>query len=90
MGNNKIYFCSFCGKDGDSVETLVAGPSNFICDECVDLCARIVLEHKQQTVEKAVKKAVKAAVADVKVELEAERRCRTFWQNCLYIFRRGY
>ncbi len=31
-------FCSFCGKDSDSVKALIAGPSVFICDECVGLC----------------------------------------------------
>lgn len=34
--------CSFCTKDADSVDTLVAGAGIFICNECVDLCAQLV------------------------------------------------
>jgi len=38
----KILHCSFCGKSQHDVRTLVAGPSVFICDECVELCVDIV------------------------------------------------
>ena len=38
--------CSFCTKDADSVETLVAGAGVFICNECVDLCAQLVKGRK--------------------------------------------
>jgi len=34
--------CSFCGKNQDQVRKLIAGPSVFICDECVDLCNKIL------------------------------------------------
>jgi ATP-dependent Clp protease ATP-binding subunit ClpX len=34
-------YCSFCGKQGDEVGYLVAGPSVFICNECVELCREI-------------------------------------------------
>jgi len=36
--------CSFCGKNQDEVEKLIAGPDVFICDECIELCNEIVLE----------------------------------------------
>jgi ClpX C4-type zinc finger len=36
--------CSFCSKDKDSVANLVAGPGVYICDECVNLCNRIIAE----------------------------------------------
>jgi ATP-dependent Clp protease ATP-binding subunit ClpX len=36
--------CSFCGKDQDEVEKLIAGPDVYICDECIELCNEIVLE----------------------------------------------
>ena len=36
--------CSFCGKREDEVEKLIAGPGVFICNECVDLCNRIITE----------------------------------------------
>jgi hypothetical protein len=37
--------CSFCGKDADAVERLVAGPRVFICDGCVARCNEILGEH---------------------------------------------
>jgi ATP-dependent protease Clp ATPase subunit len=39
-------YCSFCGKRSDEVALLIAGPTVFICDECVDLCDIIVIEHR--------------------------------------------
>jgi hypothetical protein len=36
------FFCSFCGKTSDEVKKLIAGPSAFICDECVELCNDIM------------------------------------------------
>ena len=35
-------FCSFCGKNQNEVKKLIAGPTVFICDECVDLCTDII------------------------------------------------
>ena len=35
------FYCSFCGKRDDEVFKLIAGPTVFICDECVDLCFEI-------------------------------------------------
>lgn len=43
QGDSKLY-CSFCGKSQDEVRKLIAGPSVFICDECVDLCNDIITE----------------------------------------------
>jgi ClpX C4-type zinc finger/Glyoxalase superfamily protein len=40
----KLLYCSFCGKNQHEVKKLVAGPAVFICDECVDLCVDIVDE----------------------------------------------
>ena len=37
-------YCSFCGKNQNDVSKLIAGPSVFICDECVDLCNDIIRE----------------------------------------------
>ncbi len=39
--------CSFCGKNQDEVEKLIAGPDVYICDECIELCNEIVLEEEQ-------------------------------------------
>jgi ATP-dependent protease Clp ATPase subunit len=38
----KLLYCSFCGKSQHEVRKLIAGPSVFICDECVDLCNDII------------------------------------------------
>ena len=43
-GNTETYRCSFCGKSQDEVKKLIAGPSVYICDECVDLCNDIIVE----------------------------------------------
>ncbi|MBF0471767.1 MAG: ATP-dependent Clp protease ATP-binding subunit ClpX [Gammaproteobacteria bacterium] len=40
--NSKLLYCSFCGKSQHEVRKLIAGPSVFICDECVDLCNDII------------------------------------------------
>jgi len=40
--NEKLLYCSFCGKSQHEVRKLIAGPSVFICDECVDLCNDII------------------------------------------------
>ena len=42
--DNKLLYCSFCGKSQNEVRKLIAGPSVFICDECVDLCNDIIHE----------------------------------------------
>jgi ATP-dependent Clp protease ATP-binding subunit ClpX len=40
--NEKNLFCSFCGKSQHEVKKLIAGPSVFVCDECIDLCNEII------------------------------------------------
>lgn len=42
------YFCSFCGKHKDFVKVLIAGPSVYICNECIDLCVEIVRDHLEK------------------------------------------
>ena len=42
--DNKLLYCSFCGKSQHEVRKLIAGPSVYICDECVDLCNDIIRE----------------------------------------------
>ena len=41
---DKVLYCSFCGKSQNEVKKLIAGPSDFVCDECVDLCNDIIRE----------------------------------------------
>lgn len=43
-GDNKLLYCSFCGKSQHEVRKLIAGPSVFVCDECVELCNDIIRE----------------------------------------------
>src|SRR5210317_1222053 len=45
--NGKVLYCSFCGKSQHEVRKLIAGPSVFVCDECVDLCNDIIREEMQ-------------------------------------------
>lgn len=45
--DGKLLYCSFCGKSQHEVRKLIAGPSVFICDECVDLCNDIIREELQ-------------------------------------------
>ena len=47
--NGKLLYCSFCGKSQHEVRKLIAGPSVFICDECVDLCNDIIREEVQES-----------------------------------------
>ena len=44
VGGEKLLYCSFCGKSQHEVKKLIAGPSVFICDECIDLCNDIIRE----------------------------------------------
>src|SRR3979409_2756190 len=46
---NTLY-CSFCGKSQHEVRKLIAGPTVFICDECVELCKDIIQEEKSSLV----------------------------------------
>ena len=41
-GGEKLLYCSFCGKSQHEVRKLIAGPSVFICDECIELCNDII------------------------------------------------
>lgn len=49
--DGKLLYCSFCGKSQHEVRKLIAGPSVFVCDECVDLCNDIIREELDNTTE---------------------------------------
>jgi ATP-dependent Clp protease ATP-binding subunit ClpX len=56
VGGEKLLYCSFCGKSQHEVRKLIAGPSVFICDECIDLCNDIIREEASaDTGQKAAK-----------------------------------
>jgi ATP-dependent Clp protease ATP-binding subunit ClpX len=63
-GSEKLLYCSFCGKSQHEVRKLIAGPSVFICDECIELCNDIIREESQ------TEQGVKGARTDLPVPRE--------------------
>lgn len=57
--SGKLLYCSFCGKSQNEVKKLIAGPSVFVCDECVELCNDIIQEELQEQSTEAVEKLPK-------------------------------
>src|SRR5690606_20061301 len=47
--SGRLLYCSFCGKSQHEVRTLIAGPSVFICDQCLDLCNDIVRDEVHES-----------------------------------------
>ena len=58
--NGKLLFCSFCGKNQNEVRRLIAGPSVYICDECVDLCNDIITEEADVATESQAERKLPA------------------------------
>ena len=50
--NKNILYCSFCGKSQHEVRKLIAGPTVFICDECVELCMDIIKKENKSSLVK--------------------------------------
>jgi ATP-dependent Clp protease ATP-binding subunit ClpX len=63
MGKNDVsnddLLCSFCGKSQDEVKKLIAGPSVYICDECIQLCNEIIAEEYSQEDEQEARQLLK-------------------------------
>ena len=59
--DGKLLYCSFCGKSQHEVRKLIAGPSVFVCDECVELCNDIIREELEEKAEKTREKLPEAA-----------------------------
>ena len=57
--DGKLLYCSFCGKSQHEVRKLIAGPSVFVCDECVELCNDIIREELEDKAERAREKLPK-------------------------------
>ena len=51
--DGKLLYCSFCGKSQHEVRKLIAGPSVFVCDECVELCNDIIREEMEEKTDQA-------------------------------------
>ena len=46
--------CSFCGRSGDEVERLIAGPGVYICNECIEVCSNILREEMKEAKKKSI------------------------------------
>jgi ATP-dependent Clp protease ATP-binding subunit ClpX len=57
--DGKLLYCSFCGKSQHEVRKLIAGPSVFVCDECVELCNDIIREELEEKAERTREKLPK-------------------------------
>lgn len=60
--NGKLLYCSFCGKSQHEVRKLIAGPSVFVCDECVELCNDIIREEIKEISPKEEKEALPSPI----------------------------
>lgn len=79
----KILYCSFCGKSQHQLEKLIAGPSVFICNECVGLCSEIIADTAGEpqgstlpnrvTVILCEVRAMQKSLADLAEQLESVR-----------------
>src|SRR3984885_10381115 len=57
-GRDKVFHCSFCGKSQHEVRKLIAGPSVYVCDECIALCNDIISEESQNEKSAALSEAL--------------------------------
>ena len=60
-GSEKLLYCSFCGKSQHEVRKLIAGPSVFICDECIELCNDIIAEEWEEEKSREIRSLPKPA-----------------------------
>src|SRR5262245_45571660 len=89
---NTLY-CSFCGKSQHEVRKLIAGPTVFICDECVELCMDIVSEENKSSLVKSrdgiptpkeIRKAANPTIRRSRATCRARacsRRCSRSWKG---------
>ena len=68
--SEKTLYCSFCGKSQHEVKKLIAGPSVFICDECIDLCNDIIREEVPEGADEGEAKTDLPTPADIKANLD--------------------
>ncbi|QWF71388.1 ATP-dependent Clp protease ATP-binding subunit ClpX [Methylomonas paludis] len=67
--DEKLLYCSFCGKSQNEVRKLIAGPSVYVCDECVELCNDIIKDELQEEVSGAAAGALPKP-KEIKLELD--------------------
>ncbi|MFH0774278.1 MAG: ATP-dependent Clp protease ATP-binding subunit ClpX [bacterium] len=68
FGDKNNLYCSFCGKPKEEVETLIAGPGIYICNECVELCNTILEAKEKKVVKKNKKKTLTPKEIKEKIE----------------------
>ncbi|MGJ8670973.1 MAG: ATP-dependent Clp protease ATP-binding subunit ClpX [Oceanococcus sp.] len=76
-GNGRTLYCSFCGKSEHEVRKLIAGPSVYVCDECVELCNDIIREELQaKPVDKGLPKPqeIKAVLDEYVIAQESAKK----------------
>ena len=70
MAENKEFKCSFCGKPKNEIKTLIAGPNQYICNECIDLCHDIIHEVKAEDVNNSDYKSASTTPEEIKEYLD--------------------
>jgi len=68
LAENKEFNCSFCGKPKNEIKTLIAGPNNYICNECIDLCHNII--HEVKSKEEVDYKSISTTPEEIKEYLD--------------------
>jgi ATP-dependent Clp protease ATP-binding subunit ClpX len=69
---SRQHYCSFCAKDQKEVGQIIAGPNVFICDECVEMCMAIVLEHRAKQRQTKRFESLSSPIKDVRREIDSE------------------
>ena len=70
MAENKEFKCSFCGKPKNEIKTLIAGPNQYICNECIDLCHNIIHEVKSEDINNSDYNPVAVTPEEIKEYLD--------------------
>jgi len=68
--SEKTLYCSFCGKSQHEVKKLIAGPSVFVCDECIELCNEIIRDELPASVEARDAKGDLPTPVEIKANLD--------------------
>jgi len=68
--SEKTLYCSFCGKSQHEVKKLIAGPSVFVCDECIELCNEIIRDELPATTESKDAKSELPTPSEIKANLD--------------------
>ena len=80
-GSGKLLYCSFCGKSQHEVRKLIAGPSVYICDECVDLCNDIIREEIKEVAPHRERSALPTPHEIRTITLSARNRRKKCWRS---------